>query len=271
MARPPRAPTPAPVPWHPGDVEKEARQRGLRWLVGTDEAGRGPLAGPVVAAAVVLDLDRCEWCVGLDDSKRLRADQRDMWWDAVHRHAVAVAVATTEADEIDRINILQASLRAMRDAVERACEAAGCVPGDGRTDAVLVDGTVRIPGLAFPQRTLAKGDQRSWAIAAASVLAKVTRDRVCDDLALQYPGWGFERHRGYPTPAHLERLRALGPTAAHRRSFAPVRAVLGDAPHAGAAREAYPEEPLGSVVGRGESPGRADVEDSKRRRPRSVR
>lgn len=183
-------------------------------IAGVDEAGRGPLAGPVVAAAVMLDPGRP--VPGLADSKRLSARRRAALAAEVRVRARAVAVAAVEADEIDRLNVLQATLAAMRQAVAALAPA---------PRAVLVDGN-RCPELDVPARAIVGGDAREPAIAAASIVAKVERDRIMTALDGVHPGYGFGAHKGYGTRAHLEALRRLGPCAAHRRSFAPVRMVI---------------------------------------------
>ncbi len=186
------------------------------WIVaGTDEAGRGPLFGPVTAAAVILD--PAHPIEQLNDSKQLTEKRRDQLFDLIREHALTWHVAHCSAREIDQYNILQASHLAMVRAVEGLSRA---------PDKVLVDGN-RIPRtLALPAEAVVKGDGRHSAIAAASVMAKVTRDRLIADLAEQYPGYDLERNKGYPTPSHLQALQQLGVTPQHRRSFAPVRTVL---------------------------------------------
>jgi ribonuclease HII len=180
-----------------------------------DEAGRGPLAGPVVAAAVILERG-CR-IAGLADSKMLSARLRQTLALEIRSRAVAWSVAAASVEEIDALNILQASLLAMR----RAVEALEVAP-----QRVLVDGPHR-PQLALPVRAVVGGDARVAVIAAASILAKVARDERMLALHGEHPQYGFDRHKGYPTSAHLAALRAHGASAAHRRSFAPVRAVLG--------------------------------------------
>ncbi|MEZ5540925.1 MAG: ribonuclease HII [Pseudomonadota bacterium] len=182
-------------------------------VAGVDEAGRGPLAGPVVAAAVILD--PLQPIAGLRDSKQLSPARRERLYDEIIRHALAWAVGRAEAAEIDRINILQATLLAMQRAVE------ALQPG---AEYVLVDGN-RCPRLPCPAQAIVRGDSRVAAISAASILAKVTRDREMIVLDARYPGYGLARHKGYPSKAHLEALAALGPTPQHRLSFAPVRRV----------------------------------------------
>jgi ribonuclease HII len=188
----------------------EARIR----IAGVDEAGRGPLAGPVVAAAVVLDPGRP--IDGLRDSKQLTALQRRQLAIRIRADALAYAVAEASVAEIDRLNILQASLLAMR----RAIEALQPV-----VELALVDGN-RVPTIGIASRAIVGGDATEPAISAASILAKTHRDMLMRALHKRYPGYGFARHFGYPTPQHLERLNALGPCAVHRRSFGPVRAIL---------------------------------------------
>ena len=181
---------------------------------GTDEVGRGPLAGDVVAAAVILDPENP--VAGLRDSKKLTARRRDQLFDEILRKASAAAVARASVEEIDRINILQASLLAMH----RAVDALGSPPAF-----VFVDGN-RCPRWPYPSRAVVKGDSLVPAIAAASILAKVTRDREMLALDSVYPGYGFAQHKVYPTALHLDALRKLGPCPVHRRSYAPVADVL---------------------------------------------
>ena len=183
-------------------------------VAGVDEAGRGPLAGPVVAGAVILDphnpID------GLQDSKRLTAARREVLYVEIQEKALAWAVAFADVGEIDRINILQATMLAMQRAVEALQPAA---------EHALIDGN-RCPVLACPAQAIVKGDSRVAAISAASIMAKVTRDREMLSLDLQYPGYGLAQHKGYPSKAHIEALENLGVTPIHRRSYAPVRRVM---------------------------------------------
>jgi ribonuclease HII len=185
-----------------------------RLACGVDEAGRGPLAGPVYAAAVILDPARR--IRGLDDSKQLAADVRLELAERIRSRALAWAVASASVEEIDALNILQASLLAMR----RAVAALAMAP-----DLALIDG-VHCPRLPMPARGIVDGDARVKAISAASILAKTDRDAEMVRLAARYPQYGFERHKGYPTPEHLALLRRFGPCEVYRRSFAPVRALL---------------------------------------------
>lgn len=196
-----------------GQVEAEVRREGFLRIAGVDEAGRGCLFGPVFAAAVVLDPERP--VAGLADSKTLPAERREELAAAIRERAAAWAVASASAAEIDRINIREASRLAMRRAVESL---------DPPCDYLLVDAlTIDWP---VPQQALIKGDARVTAIAAASILAKVERDACLTSLAAEYPGYGLDRHKGYPTVEHREALRQLGPTPLHRRSYAPVREAL---------------------------------------------
>jgi ribonuclease HII len=190
-----------------------------RRVCGADEAGRGPLAGPVVAAAVILDARRP--VDGLRDSKQLAPGRREALAEAIRQRATAWAVAEASVAEIDRLNILQASLLAMKRAIERL---------DPAAEIALIDGN-RLPRLRIEARAIVGGDALEPAISAASILAKQHRDRLMAELDLVFPGYGFAEHAGYPTPRHLQCLRALGPCAAHRRSFAPVRALLEGVSH----------------------------------------
>ena len=179
-----------------------------------DEAGRGCLAGPVFAAAVVLPAGAV--IEGLDDSKKLKPASREELFERIHGVAVGVGVGRVDADEIDRINILQAALKAMR----LALEGLGCEVGH-----VLVDGD-RCPGSSFEETALVEGDARSMSIAAASVVAKVSRDRCMRALDAEYPAYGFSGHKGYGSPEHMDALQKHGPCPLHRRSFGPVAALL---------------------------------------------
>ena len=203
---------------------------GLPWdtpglIAGVDEAGRGPLAGPVVAAAVILD-DR-QPIRGLGDSKVISPRRRERLFDEIRAKALACCIAEASVEEIDRLNILQATLLAMR----RAVEGLRLVP-----QRVLVDG-YRLPMLKVPAAAIVKGDALVPAISAASILAKVHRDRLCLALHDSWPAYGFAAHKGYPTADHLAALRQHGACPVHRRSYAPVRAVL-DAAAATGTRQA---------------------------------
>lgn len=193
-------------------IEDSLRGRGVQVIAGVDEAGRGPLAGPVVAAAVVLPEGFA--VEGINDSKLLSADQRDRLYGVLCGKAtIGLGIETTES--IDRVNILQATRLAMCAAVSQLSPA---------PDHVLIDG-LPIGDVSFAYTALVKGDQRSLSIAAASIVAKVTRDRIMVELDRQFPQYGFASHKGYATRRHLERLREHGPCPAHRRSFAPVRSA----------------------------------------------
>jgi len=195
----------------PPDMQYEGQYTGL--VCGVDEAGRGPLAGPVVAAAVILRPDI--YPAGLNDSKKLTHRKREALF-AQLINCAQIGVGIAEPEEIDRINILAASLIAMR----RAVEALPLIP-----DAALIDGN-RDPGLSCVTETIVKGDAKSLSIAAASIVAKVTRDRIMAEADIRFPGYGFAGHKGYPTAAHRAAVAHIGPCAVHRISFAPVKAFL---------------------------------------------
>lgn len=188
-------------------------------VAGLDEAGAGPLAGPVTAGCVVLDPARTDPLVGVMDSKTLSEAQRESFAERIRDHALGWGVAEASVEEIDRINIREAGLLAMRRALEAVQARLGAVGH------LLVDART-VPGVQIPQTNLIKGDARSLSIAAASILAKVSRDRVMSQAAERYPGYGFERHKGYGTRQHLDALRAHGVTPLHRRTFAPVHQML---------------------------------------------
>ncbi|MGB5091894.1 MAG: ribonuclease HII [Parvibaculum sp.] len=192
--------------------EREADALRLR-VCGIDEAGRGPLAGPVVAAAVILDPARLP--PGLNDSKKLSEKKREALFDLIMAQA-EVGIGMASVAEIDAINILQASLLAM-------ARAAAALPRPAQF--ALIDGN-KLPKLDCPSRAIVGGDGRALSIAAASIVAKVTRDAMMDDMAREHPGYGFEKHKGYGTAAHLDALARLGPSPHHRVSFAPIRKML---------------------------------------------
>ncbi len=198
--------------------ETELWERGVRLVAGADEAGMAPRAGPVVAGACVLPRDYRPR--GIDDSKKLDPAERDRLARDIRRHAVCWAVARAEVEEIDRLNVYWAGILAL----ERAVRA--LLP---RPEHVLVDART-LRGLDLPQRGIVHGDALSLTIAAASILAKTARDALMAELDARHPGYGLARHKGYPTPEHLQALRERGPCPIHRRSFAPVREVLGGAP-----------------------------------------
>lgn len=197
--------------------ELEAAELALKGgpIVGVDEAGRGPWAGPVVAAAVILDPDRIPQ--GIDDSKALDPEERERLYERIRLTAVAVGVGIGEVDRIDRDNILAATLWAMGEAVSQL----SCSPR-----LAIVDGN-RAPRLKCETRTIVKGDAKCLSIAAASIIAKVTRDRMMIALAREAPGYGFERHKGYGTPEHRAALVRLGLSPHHRRSWKSVQLALG--------------------------------------------
>ncbi|MCB1233147.1 MAG: ribonuclease HII [Verrucomicrobiae bacterium] len=193
------------------DLEAEMRASGYRLVAGIDEAGRGPLAGPVVAAAVILPNDFRHKT--LNDSKQVSAKKRDaLYAEITKSESILWASAAVDHAEIDRINILQATYLAMRTAL-----AALSMPAD----AALIDGKP-VPNFPIPHRGVVKGDSLSLSIAAASIIAKVERDRLMCDYAAKWPVYGFEQHKGYGTKHHLEALRKHGPCPIHRKSFAPV-------------------------------------------------
>jgi ribonuclease HII len=195
--------------------ERDLWSKGVVHVAGVDEAGMSPLAGPVAAAAVIFAPETK--IAGVDDSKKLNAETRDRLADEIKMHAVAWSIGFADVAEIDTINIYWAGLLAMR----RAVEGLACTPCH-----VLIDAR-RIRDLPLPQQPIVKGDSKSLSIAAASILAKTSRDAVMRDLDRQHPDYGFAQHKGYPVRAHVEALRAHGACAAHRRSFAPVREALG--------------------------------------------
>jgi ribonuclease HII len=206
----------------PSRKRSAPEQLGFDWntpglVAGVDEAGRGPLAGPVVAAAVILD--DLQPITGLADSKVLTALKRERLFDEIRAKALCCHIASASVEEIDRLNILQATMLAMR----RAVEGLRLTPAR-----VLVDGN-RIPVMPIPATAIVKGDALVQSISAASILAKVHRDRLCLELDAQHPDYGFATHKGYPTADHLEALRRHGACPAHRRSFGPVREVVGSA------------------------------------------
>lgn len=194
------------------EYERQFWDRGLTCVAGVDEVGRGPLAGPVVAVAVILphDFDG----TGITDSKLLSAHQRIDLYPSICERALSWGVGLVDAAGIDSQNILQASYTAMRLALAEL---------PVKAEAVLVDGKFRIPNLEIPQRAIVDGDQLCVSIGAASIIAKEIRDRIMEDYDRQFPGYGFARHKGYATPEHLTALNRLGPSPIHRHSFAPVR------------------------------------------------
>lgn len=187
--------------------EKEKKAEGYKLICGCDEAGRGPLCGPVVAAAVILNPN--VEIEGLNDSKKLTEKKREMLFDIIKEKALAYAIAEASPEEIDEINILNASMLAMRRAVE-------ALPV--KADFALIDGNCS-RGFNIPTKTIVKGDALSSSIAAASILAKVTRDRQCKELDALYPEYGIAKHKGYPTKDHMDAVRRHGPSPIHRKTF----------------------------------------------------
>lgn len=201
----------------PATAVRSTRGKRLTSLLvaGVDEAGRGPLAGPVVVAAVILDAKRP--IDGLDDSKKLTEARREELFALIVAHALAYSVVAIEREEIDRINIFQATMLGMTQALQRLTPAAS---------EALIDGNQLPKSLPCPARAIIGGDALEPSISAASILAKVSRDRLMVAMETRYPGYGFAAHKGYSTPGHLAALQRLGPCAEHRRSFAPVKLLL---------------------------------------------
>ncbi|MGA2089841.1 MAG: ribonuclease HII [Endomicrobiales bacterium] len=191
------------------------RDTGYRVIAGVDEAGRGPWAGPVVAAAVILP--ESPRLPGLNDSKKLSSKKRDLLFDAITACARSVGVGIIDVTDIDTLNILQATFCAMRVAIEKLSTP---------VDALLVDGSLSVPGLTHTQKTIIGGDGKSACIAAASIIAKVTRDRIMIELSRQYPQYQFHEHKGYGTKVHYDALVEYGPCPIHRKSFEPVKRFL---------------------------------------------
>jgi ribonuclease HII len=196
----------------PLSMERNLWRDGFARVAGVDEAGRGALAGPVVAAAVIFDERAAELSKEIRDSKKLSPEQRERLFPLIQETALAFAVGIVAPSEIDEINILQASLKAMKIAVARL---------DPPPHLCLIDGNVRAP-IELPQKCIIKGDDRVVTIGAASILAKVTRDRLMSELSLQFPHYGFSENKGYGTETHLQALQTFGPSPHHRRTFSPV-------------------------------------------------
>lgn len=193
--------------------EDKAASKGYKYIAGVDEAGRGPLAGPVVSAAVILP--RSFSCNGLTDSKQLTPLKREKFYSIIMEHSLAAGTAIATNEEIDKINILQASLLSMKRAVTNlSINNSQILP-----DYLLIDGTFPIKNIDIAQEPIVHGDARSVSIAAASIIAKVTRDRIMQSIHLQYPCYGFDRHKGYPTKFHKEALAIYGPSLVHRKTF----------------------------------------------------
>ena len=196
------------------EIENRLREKGYKFIAGVDEAGRGPLAGPVYAAAVILP----EGCIikGINDSKKLSEKRREELFDEITEKAVAYCVCAVDEKRIDEINILNATFEAMNGAVKGL---------KTNPDYVIIDGN-RINGMTVPHETVVKGDAKSISIAAASILAKVSRDRFISEMAEKYPEYGFEQHKGYGTKAHTEAILKYGPCEIHRRTF--LKKLLGE-------------------------------------------
>lgn len=201
----------------PFAYEQELWKQGLRLIAGVDEVGRGALAGPVVAAAVILSVRGADLIGQVRDSKKLSPQRREELFPLIEERAIAIAVASVQPEEIDQINILQASLKAMALAVEQLRPA---------PDLCLIDGNAKAP-LTIPQRTIVKGDDRVLSIGAASIIAKVTRDRMMREMDAHYPGYGFAQHKGYGTEFHFRAIEQQGPSPQHRRSFCHSLRLVG--------------------------------------------
>jgi len=196
--------------------EDELCQQGYRCIAGIDEAGRGPLAGPVVAGAVILPRENFPWFEMVRDSKQLSPGKRELLFDLIKRDSVAMSVGIISHEVIDAVNILEATMMAMVQAVEKL---------PLRPQFLLIDGPAS-PRYSIPQRKIIKGDRKCLSIACASIVAKVTRDHIMKELDEIYPGYGFARHKGYGTREHICRLNWWGPSPIHRLSFAPVRSAI---------------------------------------------
>lgn len=200
--------------------EQELFKQGYKIVAGIDEAGRGPLAGPVVAACVIFSPDfdfSLSKLSFIKDSKQLNSRKREDFFSAIKDEASAVGIGVCDQFTIDRINILQASFLAMKKALGDLAR---------KPDFILLDGGFPIPNLTLPQKAVVRGDEKIFSIAAASVIAKVTRDQIMREMHEIYPQYGFSQHKGYGTKFHLEKLREFGPCPLHRKSFAPVREIL---------------------------------------------
>lgn len=200
--------------------ENELFALGHNLVAGVDEAGRGPLAGPVVAACVIIGRDFKIEKGDLElvaDSKKLSAKKREIIFKAIKEKALSVEISVVSHETIDKVNILRASLAAMRKAVEKS---------QAKPDFVLVDGNFKIPKLEIPQRAIISGDALVWVIAAASIIAKVSRDFLMEEADKLYPEYGFAKHKGYGTKAHIAKIMEIGPCPIHRKSFAPIKDLI---------------------------------------------
>lgn len=194
--------------------EHELNEQGVTLIAGVDEVGRGPLYGPVVTAAVILPVGyKLE---GLTDSKKLSAKKRDLFYDIIKRDAVAIGIGLKSPKRIDEINIYEATKEAMYDAIDAL---------EPKPEHVLID-AMKLENLKIPSTSIIKGDAKSESIAAASVIAKVTRDRMMDEEAKLHPEYGFEHHKGYPTKAHIEAVRKYGVLDEYRKTFEPIRSII---------------------------------------------
>lgn len=198
-------------------TEKQILNQGYKVIGALDEAGRGPLAGPVVAACVVFDrelADKTKALTAINDSKKLSAKKREELFAVVYNEFSEVGVGICDQDTIDRINILQAAFLAMKKAISSLSK---------KPDYIILDGSLAIPNISLQQRAIIKGDAKVLAIAAASIIAKVTRDRIMEKMHKRYPQYEFDRHKGYGTKLHFARLAQYGPCPFHRKSFAPIK------------------------------------------------
>ncbi|MCI8498398.1 MAG: ribonuclease HII [Bacilli bacterium] len=194
--------------------EHELYKEGQLLVAGVDEVGRGPLFGPVVTAAVILPKDyKLE---GLTDSKKLSPKKRDVFYEVIKRDAISISIGIRSAKEIDKLNIYQATKEAMMDAIENL---------EIKPDHVLID-AMKLENLKIPSTSIIKGDAKSLSIAAASVIAKVTRDRMMDEESLKYPEYGFEHHKGYPTKSHIEAVKKYGVLEGYRKTFEPIKSII---------------------------------------------
>jgi ribonuclease HII len=203
------------------ETEKEIFKSGISYLAGTDEAGRGPLAGPVVAACVIIDanfkIQEGEKISLVADSKKLSAKKREELFHFIKDRALSVEISVINNEVIDKVNILKASLAAMKKSLEKS---------KIKADYVLVDGNFKIPNIDTPQKAIIGGDAKVWVIAAASIIAKVSRDFLMMEMDKLYPEYEFSKHKGYGTKLHLEKLKEFGPCPIHRKSFRPVKDLL---------------------------------------------
>lgn len=202
---------PAKLNLEADQIQRMLEKKGYRFVCGVDEVGRGPLAGPVVAAAVILPHDNT--IEGIDDSKKLTPMRREELFEQIVNSGAACSVGIIDNDGIDNLNILKASLMAMRKAIMDLKRA---------PEIVLVDGSFPVPKIDYPQFAIVGGDRHCQSIAAASIVAKVTRDRIMDRYQALYPSFSFSKHKGYPTPEHLKELQQHGPCEIHRKTFKPV-------------------------------------------------